>query len=402
MSQSKRPRKKPPETLDWRELAKGPALRGLAEVLGASTSEIVSPTVGEPPCALPAPDTGGVSPTAESRADEKTCVAPTEGDTTAVGGPRSTSQSLGMGIMQPAPFSSESDLPQVSSSLNARTAEVLSPSEGVPTSEVVSQAGQNVCDVSTESEPQSPGGQPVPFPSRSNSSTEPSIGSPAEVGIPSVGVTHIRDEGQASLDHITPPISVGDTPTVIDTLSVGSSRLLGETITVGASPTGIAGWKTVDGIVYEAHRAQRVSAARDSLGLGEERVYQTLWQATESDGVHPEGEGTKIFSLGYDRIAHLVRLNEKSVRILLPKLIGKKVLEIVAAENSAAQTGRTYRVFSEEKVLERQRAAHLLFVVKNGRAVEFVHPVISPTVGVSPSAHRMPRVTSDQSLQKGL
>jgi hypothetical protein len=129
------------------------------------------------------------------------------------------------------------------------------------------------------------------------------------------------------------------------------------------------------------------------MGLGEERVYRTLWNAQESDGVYPEGKRSKMFSLGYDRLAHLVRLNEKSVRMLLPKLIAKKVLEVVAAENSAARAGRTYRIFSEGEILERQRAANLLYIVKNGRAVEFVTPSAGgtttvgerPTEGESPS-----------------
>jgi hypothetical protein len=110
------------------------------------------------------------------------------------------------------------------------------------------------------------------------------------------------------------------------------------------------------------------------MALGEERVYLALWHASEDDGVSAESEGAKTFSLGYDRIARLVRLNEKSVRLLLPKLIRKKIVEVVASENSADQIGRTYRIFNEDAILERQKAANLTNVVKRGRAVEFVWP----------------------------
>jgi len=82
-----------------------------------------------------------------------------------------------------------------------------------------------------------------------------------------------------------------------------------------------------------------------------------------------------LFTLGYDRIARVVRLNEKSVRLLLPKLISKQVLEILAAEHSASRTGRTYRIFSPDAILRRQQAANLRHIVKNGRAVEFVWPI---------------------------
>ena len=83
----------------------------------------------------------------------------------------------------------------------------------------------------------------------------------------------------------------------------------------------------------------------------------------------------------------LVRLNEKSVRVLLPKLISKKILEVVAAENSATRLGRTYRIFNYEEILERQRAANLLNIVKNGRAVEFVSGPEATTVGETPTQH---------------
>jgi hypothetical protein len=110
------------------------------------------------------------------------------------------------------------------------------------------------------------------------------------------------------------------------------------------------------------------------MSLGEERVYRALWHAGEHDGVVSDTARSKTFSLGYDRLARLVDLNEKSVRMLLPKMIAKKILEVIAAEDSAGRIGRTYRIFRDDQILERQRAAGLLEVVKNGRAVEFVWP----------------------------
>jgi hypothetical protein len=132
------------------------------------------------------------------------------------------------------------------------------------------------------------------------------------------------------------------------------------------------------------------------MSLGEERVYQTLWHGRESDGVFVENKRSKTFSLGYDRIARLVRLNEKSVRILLPKLIYKKILEVVAAENSASRLGRTYRIFSYEEILDRQRAENLTTVVKNGRAVEFVWPE-GTTIGEPPAVRPVPEANGRSS-----
>jgi hypothetical protein len=86
----------------------------------------------------------------------------------------------------------------------------------------------------------------------------------------------------------------------------------------------------------------------------------------------PVGDETRTLIIGYDRLAKLVGLNEKSVRDLMPKLAAKQVIEVVEAENSAARTGKTYRIYSTAEVLKRQRAQDLVNAVKNGRAIEFV------------------------------
>jgi hypothetical protein len=188
-------------------------------------------------------------------------------------------------------------------------------------------------------------------------------------------------------------------------------RRAGVAPTVGGPPAAPTRgwWVDASGARYEAKRVQRVVLAQHSMSLGEERVYETLWHGRESDGIFAESRKSKIFSLGYDRMARLVRLNEKSVRLLLPKLIGKKILEVVAAEDSGNRIGRTYRIFSYEEILERQRGAGMTSIVKNGRAVEFVWPVealdgrqsadagpagwpvgIPPTVGETPAVGTAP------------
>ena len=214
-------------------------------------------------------------------------------------------------------------------------------------------------------------------------------------------------EGASPTEIDTPSVNIGQLPAGL-TLPNSARGVLPSYIirvkppvvhkpAVGVTPP-IKGqwWVDAAGMRYEARRVQRVIIAQHSMALGEERVYETLWHARESDGVFAEGRRSKTFSLGYDRIARLVRLNEKSVRILLPKLIAKRILEVVAAEDSAGRIGRTYRIFSYEEILERQRAANLTAVVKNGRAVEFVwlvgeispaesSPGVTPTVGVMPT-----------------
>jgi hypothetical protein len=176
-----------------------------------------------------------------------------------------------------------------------------------------------------------------------------------------------------------------------DVLTEGLSPTVGETPTVSS-----ATWSAVNGgRAYEAKRVQRVAVAQQSMSLGEERVYQAIWHARPLDGIIQINRRVKAFALGYDKLARLTRLNEKSIRDIIPKLIEKKILEIVRKEDSWSRTGRTYHIYSYEEILERQRAADLIYVVKNGSAVEFVRTTVgeTPTVGQSTTVPVTPTET---------
>jgi hypothetical protein len=174
------------------------------------------------------------------------------------------------------------------------------------------------------------------------------------------------------------PPTVEDTPTEVLKPTVVISTTVNDSPSVGV-------WKDSEGNLFDPRRIVKVVNANQSMSLGEERVYRTLWEASEADGIFPVDAFTKTFSLGYDRLAKLVRLNEKSVRLLIPKMIHKMMLEITAPERSAERAGRTYRIFSEEQILIRQRAAGLRYVAKRGRAIEFVTLGVTTTVGLSNS-----------------
>ena len=143
-------------------------------------------------------------------------------------------------------------------------------------------------------------------------------------------------------------------------------------------------WVDGQGVLHEARRVQAVREAEHSMTMGEERFYHSVWN---SGDVQVESAESRTFTLGYDRLAKLVRLDEKSVRQLLPKLVYKRILEVMAGENSSARIGRTYRIFSASEILRRQRAAGLQHIVKKGRAVEFVWPSgePAPTMPLKPS-----------------
>jgi hypothetical protein len=265
---------------------------------------------------------------------------------------------------------------------------VLAPPEGLSSSEVVTPTeGIGYKSLLTTAES---GGDP------GNQHTPPTTNAKAVDGLvaPSVGVFNRDARDEKTLWHMNnarPDGSgtVGDSPSDQDTQSRERENDSYVGVQSPALPLVVAGtWVSiVTGVHYESKRVQRVTLAQQSMGLGEERVYQTLWHAKPSEGVTQLNRRMKSFSLGYDRLARLTRLNEKSIRDLMPKLIEKKILEIVMKEDSWTRTGRTYYIYSYEEILERQRAADLCYVVKNGRAVEFVRPAAQVTVGVPPTAN---------------
>jgi hypothetical protein len=229
---------------------------------------------------------------------------------------------------------------------------------------------------------------PIPRPVEvSPESTEPSIEADTVGVSPTVAATPTVGESITALDgHLNEPSSNRS-----DALTEGLSTTVGETPTV---PSKL--WFAVNGgRGYDAKRVQRVAMAQQSMSLGEERVYQAIWHARPLDGITQLNRRVKAFALGYDKLARLTRLNEKSIRDIIPKLIEKKILEIVRKEDSWSRTGRTYHIYSYEEILERQRAADLMYVVKNGRAVEFVRPTVgeTPTVGESPTVPDTPTGT---------
>ena len=427
ISRPKPRRKKVPEPLDWRELAEGPALRGLAEVL-ATPLEVArsraskrtdvdridgsaTPTVGRSPSVgprndFPAPAAelgqsldGGLSVAGRSTEDEP----PTEGSLPAIGSHLvSGREHLTVGDKPTAvvsPGRLEGDSPTVASTPPTRdTSRIIGTpmANGTPP-EAIPPAATSKAECNRERP--TAGDKPsvvVPPGEYKTGAVDHLLGSsgdsPTVVFPPTVPgdpfSTFMKGEITSEGAPPTVPLSttVGVTPRAESNPAVelprsahsSESASSEQSIpTVGVSPTEgrTSRWADSAGAQYEGKRVHRVTAAQESMSLGEERVYLALWQASATQGVVTEGADAKLFTLGYDRIARVVRLNEKSVRLLLPKLISKQVLEILAAEHSASRTGRTYRIFSPDAILRRQQAANLRHIVKNGRAVEFVWPI---------------------------
>jgi hypothetical protein len=120
-----------------------------------------------------------------------------------------------------------------------------------------------------------------------------------------------------------------------------------------------------------APRIRRCTVAQDGHTLGEEALYQALW-----NNARPEGRESRVITVGW-----------RGMSAHAQKLIRKLAIEVIGGYNVPEQIGTTYRVHSYRAILERRRKAGLEWVVRS-RGVEFVDPVtgieITPGV-VSPA-----------------
>jgi hypothetical protein len=79
----------------------------------------------------------------------------------------------------------------------------------------------------------------------------------------------------------------------------------------------------------------------------------------------------RVVTIGWDRMARKARMSDKAAKRNLTGLIAKLAVELVREEDSARRIGRTYRIFSYTEILERRKAAGLMYVVRD-KGVRFV------------------------------
>ena len=115
-------------------------------------------------------------------------------------------------------------------------------------------------------------------------------------------------------------------------------------------------------------RIRKCLACHDGHSLGEEVLYQALWKAAS-----PESAETRTIIIGWRGMSQLCRMTPKNCKINTNRLIRKLALEVLSPYNTPESIGTTYRVFSDEAVLQRRRTAGLEWVIRS-RGVEFVDP----------------------------
>jgi hypothetical protein len=121
-------------------------------------------------------------------------------------------------------------------------------------------------------------------------------------------------------------------------------------------------------------RIRRCAATHDGHSLGEEVLYQALWKAA-----HPESGETRTIVIGWRGMSQLCRMTPKNCKINTQRLIRKLTLEVLSPYNTPESIGTTYRVYSDQAIMQRRHDAGLEWVVRS-RGVDFVDPASGSSI----------------------
>ena len=115
-------------------------------------------------------------------------------------------------------------------------------------------------------------------------------------------------------------------------------------------------------------RIRRCAATHDGHSLGEEVLYQARWKAAQLESAE-----TRTIVIGWRGMSQLCRMTPKNCKINTQRLVRKLALEVLSPYNTPESIGTTYRVYSDQAILQRRRDAGLEWVVRS-RGVDFVDP----------------------------
>ena len=105
------------------------------------------------------------------------------------------------------------------------------------------------------------------------------------------------------------------------------------------------------GAIFEEGRIRRIQRAQDALSLVEEKVYDLLWGTKNQ-----RRDEFRLAHFSLQRISTEARINIKTVRLMIPRLIEKGFLAIEHEADVRRNIPTLYRVPSYALVLLDQRA----------------------------------------------
>jgi hypothetical protein len=119
---------------------------------------------------------------------------------------------------------------------------------------------------------------------------------------------------------------------------------------------------------YQKPRARRALTMEDGHSHIEQHVYTTLWNAAEA-----HTEDTRILTMGFGTMSHLIRLSLNNCRLNVRALVRKLAIEEHREELCPQGVGKTYLIYAPESILRRRQQAGLEWVIRT-RGVVFVDP----------------------------
>src|SRR5438445_2386450 len=131
---------------------------------------------------------------------------------------------------------------------------------------------------------------------------------------------------------------------------------------------------------------RRAVLAQDGHSLGEQALYEALWQAARR-----QSHQARLISIGYRGMAELARLTVNNCKANIKALANKLAVEEISSYTHAH--ARSYLIYSFSAILERRKAAGLTHYVKT-RGVQFVDPESGKALS-HPRAHRDTRCTPE-------
>jgi hypothetical protein len=113
-------------------------------------------------------------------------------------------------------------------------------------------------------------------------------------------------------------------------------------------------------------RIRRVILAQDGHSLGEQALYEALWQAAR-----PHNNEARLINIGYRGMTALARLTVNNCKANIQSLANKLAVEEISSYTHAH--ARTYLIYSFPAILERRKAAGFTHYIKS-RGILFVDP----------------------------
>jgi hypothetical protein len=132
---------------------------------------------------------------------------------------------------------------------------------------------------------------------------------------------------------------------------------LSDKTTTVVAPTTVAA-QPVKAARSRPYKIHRCTLVQHGQSLGETTLYQALWAHGKVETAE-----TKIVTAGWRTMKRFCGMTDKNCKRNTASLIEKLAIEEIGKENVHARTGRTYRVSSFTKTLERRKAAGMEWAV---------------------------------------